>query len=190
MILASSLRPGMAIKFENRPYRVLLADYHAGQGKMSGTMHARLKDLGTGTVWEHSFRSDLKLEDLTVERRTLTFLYKDGEQEWFMDPETFDQTSIPDSLIGESARFLKPDMQLFAEFVEEHPIGLQFPDILEITVADTAPPIKQQADSTWKPAHLENGIDVMVPPFIKTGDVIRLDVEHLKYIDRVKALGR
>lgn len=190
MILASTLRPGMAIRFDNRPYRVLQAEYHAGQGKMSGAMHARLKDLETGTTWDHSFRSELKLEELPVQRRTLTFLYKDGDQEWFMDPDTFDQTSIPDSIIGEVARFLIPDMQLSAEFVEDRPVGVQFPDVLEVTISDTAPPIKQQADTAWKPAHLENGVDVMVPPFIKTGDAIRLDVAHLKYMDRVKPIGR
>jgi len=190
MILASTLRPGMAIRFESRPYRVLLAEYHAGQGRMGGAMHARLRDLGTGTVWEHSFRAELKLEELPVERRTLTFLYKDGEQEWFMDPQTFDQTPIPDSVIGDAARFLKADMQLAAEFVEDHPVGLLFPDVVEVQVAKTDPPAKQQSDSTWKPASLENGIEVMVPPFIKEGDSIRLDVAHLKYMDRVKAMGR
>ena len=189
-MIAASLRAGMAIRFEGRPYRVLQADYHAGQGRMSGAMHTRLKDVETGTTWEHSFRGELKLEELPVERRTLTFLYKDGDLEWFMDPQTFEQLPISDAVIGDIARFLQADMQLSADFVQDRPIGLQFPDILEVTVSDTAPPIRQQADTTWKPAHLENGLEVMVPPFIKSGDAIRLEIAHMKYMDRVKAIGR
>src|SRR3954451_9373403 len=117
MIASSSLRAGMAIRFEDRTYRVLQAEYHAGQGRMTGSTHARLKDVDTGTTWEHSFRADLKLEELPVERRPLTYLYKDGDLEWFMDPQSFEQLAIPDAVIGDVARFLRPDIQLSAEFV-------------------------------------------------------------------------
>ncbi len=80
-------------------------------------------------------------------------------------------------------------MKLAVEFVDGRPVGVLFPDILEVRIADTAPATHQQADSTFKPAKLDNGIDIMVPQFVKTGDVIRLDLATMKYIDRVKVTG-
>ena len=91
MVAASQLRAGMAIRFEGQVYKVLAADYHPGQGKMGGTTHARLRNLSSGTLWEHGFRSDLKLEDLPVEKQSLDYLYADGEEHYFMNPDTFEQ---------------------------------------------------------------------------------------------------
>jgi elongation factor P len=189
MIVASQLRAGMAVRFEGRPYRVMLADYHPGQGKMGGASHVRLKNLETGTIWEHSFRAELKLEDLTVERRPMDYLYTDADGCCFMDPENFEQVSLPASIVGDAATLLQPEMRLTLEMVDGKPIGVLFPDVIEIKVADTAPPAHQQ-DSTWKPAQLENGLEIMVPQFIKAGDALRLDVQTLKYMDRVKAAGK
>ncbi|HZT38694.1 MAG TPA: elongation factor P [Bryobacteraceae bacterium] len=189
MVSASQLRAGMAIRYEGQSYKVIAADYHPGQGKMSGVTHARLQNLSTGTYWEHSFRSDLKLEDLAVEKQALEFLYADGDQCVFMNPETFEQTEVPEGVVGPRLRFLQPGMKLAVEFVDGRPVGVLFPDILEVRIADTAPATHQQADSTFKPAKLDNGIDIMVPQFVKTGDVIRLDLATMKYIDRVKVTG-
>src|SRR5215831_2576884 len=186
MVLASQLRPGMAIAYENNVYRVVAADYHPGQGKMGGVMHARLQNLDTGTFWEHSFRAELKLQNYTVERRTLEFLYTDGGQCCFMSPENYEQIEVADSIIGPLAVFLEPGMALPVEFVSDRPVHVSFPDMLEVKIADTAPAAHQQADSAFKPARLANGIEVMVPQFIKTGDTIRLDLETMKYMDRVK----
>jgi len=190
MVTAQQLRAGMAIRHEGQTYRVVAADYHPGQGKMGGVNHVRLKNLGTGTFWETSFRAELKLEDVPVERQSLSFLYDDGDQSWFMHPETFEQESIPNAVLGEQARFLQPEMLLPVEYVEGRPVNVLFPDIMEVRIAETAPPVHQQQDNTWKPARLENGVEVMVPQFIKTGDVIRLDVANLRYMDRAKGAGR
>jgi len=186
MVAASQLRAGMAIRYEGQLYRVLVADYHPGQGKMGGVTHARLKNLSTGTLWEHSFRSDLKLEDLAVEKQPMEFLYADGEQCYFMNPETYEQVGVSSAVIGEQARLLEAGMRVAVEFVEEQPVNVILPEVLEVRVADTAPPVHQQTDSVWKTAKLENGLEIMVPQFIKTGDVIRLDVAGLKYMDRAK----
>jgi elongation factor P len=186
MITASQLRAGMVIRHEGQTYKVLIADYHPGQGKMGGTTHSRLKNLGTGTFWEHSFRSDLKLEDLPVEKQPMEFLYEDQSGCCFMHPDNYEQITIPAATIGEHARFLKEGMLVPVEFVDGTPISVQFPEMLEVRIADTAPPVHQQQDSTWKTARLENGVEVMVPQFIKTGDVIRLDMTTLKYMDRAK----
>ena len=186
MVSASQLRAGMAIKFEGQPYKVIAADYHPGQGKMGGTTHARLQNLSTGTFWEHSFRSELKLDDIAVERQTLEFLYTDGDQCTFMNPDTYEQTDITRAVVGPQAQFLDAGMRLTVEFVDGRPVGVLFPDFLEVKIADTAPPMHQQVDSTFKPAKLDNGVEVMVPQFVKTGDMIRIDLHTMKYMDRVK----
>jgi elongation factor P len=190
MLPASQVRAGMAIRYENRSYRVLAADYHPGQGKMGGVLHARLKNLETGTLWEHSFRSDLKLEDLPVEKRSLDFLYADNEACYFMDPESYEHIAVPGPVIGDTAKFLRPEMRVGVEFVDGAAVGILFPDVIEARVAGTAPPLHNQQDSAWKPARLENGVEIMAPQFIKTGDTIRLDLQNLKYMDRVKGAGK
>jgi len=190
MVTASQLRAGMVIRHEGQTYKVLIADYHPGQGKMGGATHSRLKNLGTGTFWEHSFRSDLKLEDLPVEKQPMEFLYQDADGCCFMHPGNFEQFAIPAEIIGDHARFLKEGMSVPVELVDGVPISVQFPEMLEIRIADTTPPVHQQQDSTWKTARLENGVEVMVPQFIKTGDVIRLDVANLKYMDRAKGVSK
>ncbi|HSB15942.1 MAG TPA: elongation factor P [Bryobacteraceae bacterium] len=190
MVTASQLRAGMAVRYEGQAYKVLIADYHPGQGKMGGATHARLRNLSTGTLWEHSFRSDLKLEDLPVEKQSMEYLYNDADACYFMNPETFEQVPIPVAIIGPQARFLRPEMLVPVEFIEGQPVSVLFPDIIEVRIADTAPPVHAQQDSTWKPSVLENGVEIMVPQFIKVGDLIRLDVENLKYIDRAKGGGK
>jgi elongation factor P len=176
----------MAIRYEGQLYRVLAADYHPGQGRMTGSNHARLRNLSTGTLWEHSFRSELKLDDIPIEKRALEYLYADAEQHCFMEPETYEQIEVPKALLGPQAAFLEAGMKLAVEFVEGRPVSVIMPDSLEVRVADTAPASHQQQDSNFKPAKLDNGVEVMVPQFVKTGDVIRLGLETLKYMDRVR----
>jgi elongation factor P len=187
MIAASQLRIGMAIKYEGQRYKVVAAEYHPGQGKMGGVTHTRLQNLDTRTYWEHSFRSDLKLEEIALEKQALDFLYADGDQCCFMNPETYEQTEVGRDAVGEpQAGLLEAGMKLSVEFLEGRPVSVLFPDVLEVKIMDTAPPIHQQADNTYKPAKLANGIEVMVPQFVKTGDAIRLDVANMKYMDRAK----
>ena len=190
MITASQLRVGMAIRHEGQTYKVLIADYHPGQGKMGGATHARLKNLATGTLWEHSFRADLKLEELPVEKQPMNFLYADSDFCYFMDPATYEQIAVPVPVIGPQAGLLMAEMRVAVEFIEGSPVSVGFPDILEVRVAETAPPVHQQQESVWKPARLDNGIEVMVPQFIKVGDLIRLDVANLKYVDRAKGAAK
>ena len=186
MVLASQLRAGMAIAFENQTYRVVAAEYHPGQGQMGGSTHARLQNVDTGTFREHSFRAELRLTDLPVERRALEFLYLDGDQCYFMNPENFEQTEISRTIVGPQASLLDPSKRLAVDFVDGRPVHVLFPGTIEVKIADTAPATHQQADSGFKPAKLANGIEVMVPQFIKPGDLIRLDLETMKYMDRAK----
>ena len=186
MITPSQLRPGIAIRYEGQTYKVLLAEYHSGQGKMGGAAHARLQNLETGTLWEHSFRADLRIEDIPVERKTLEFLYESSGDCCFMDPGSFEQLEIPKTIVGERAAFLEAGMRLGIEFIEGRAVSVLFPDILEVRIADTAPPMHAQTDSAFKRAVLGNGIEVMVPQFVKSGDMIRLDLVTMKYMDRAK----
>jgi elongation factor P len=188
MVTASQLRAGMAIKFEGQRYKVVAAEYHGGQGKMGGATHTRLQNLDTRTFWEHSFRSELKLEEIALEKQALEFLFADGDQCCFMNPETYEQTEVERDSVGEpQAGLLEPGMKLSVEFLEGRPVSVLFPDVLEVKIVDTAPPIHQQQDSNYKPAKLANGTEIMVPQFVKTGDAIRLDVGNMKYMDRAKA---
>jgi elongation factor P len=190
MVLASQLRVGMAIVFENQTYRVVAADYHPGQGKMGGVTHTRLQSIETGTFRELSLRAELKLQDLPAERQSLEFLYADGDQCCFMSPENYEQTEVPKAMIGPRAIFLEAGMKLPVEFVNGRPVYVLFPDMIEVAIADTSPPMHQQADSAFKPARLANGVEVMVPQFIKTGDMIRLDLENMRYVDRARGDSR
>lgn len=186
MLLASQMRAGMALVFENQTYRVVAAEYHPGQGRMGGVTHARLQNIDTGTFREHSFRAELRLQDLTIERHTLEFLYMDGNQCCFMDPESYEQMEVARAIVGPRAAFLEAGMKLPVEFVSGRPVHVLFPDAIEVAITDTAPASHQQADSAFKPAKLSNGVEVMVPQFIKAGNLIRLDLETMKYMDRAK----
>jgi len=187
MVLASQLRTGMAVRHEGQNYKVIAAEYHPGQGKMGGVSHVRLRNLDTATQWETSLRADLKLEELPLERKAMDFLYSDEGFCTFMDPVSCDQAEVPEALIGESVKFLTSEMRVSVEFLGEKAVSVQMPDFLEVRIDDTAPPIHAQNDSNWKTARLENGVEVMVPQFIKNGDMIRLDLAALKYMDRAKS---
>ena len=118
MIIASQLRAGMALRHEGQVYKVIAADYHPGQGKMGGVTHARLQNLETGTLKDHGFRADLKLEDLPLDRVPMDFLYRDGEQCVFMNPESYEQVEIPAAVIGPQAQLLMEEMRVGVEFIE------------------------------------------------------------------------
>lgn len=190
MVLASQIRPAMAIAFEGQTYRVVSAEYHPGQGKMGGVTHAHLQNLDTRTLRDYSFRADLKLQEITLDKQTLEFLYADGDQYCFMNPDNFEQTEINQELLGPRATILVTGVRVTAEFLAGRPVNIVFPDTLDLHVVDTAPPQHQQADSTFKAARLENGLEVMVPQFVKTGDGIRLNLETLKYVARAEARAK
>lgn len=189
MIDASQIRTGMTIRYQGQLYKVAGADYHPGQGRMGGANHLQLRNLETGTTWEQSIRAELKIEELPVERQSLEFLYVGDSVCVFMHPQNYEQVEIPVPLLGVSVAFLAAGMRLPVEFVEGRPVSVVLPDFVEVIVDDTAPPSHGQADANWKPARLGNGVEVMVPPFVKSGDAIRLNLTTLKYMDRAHAKG-
>ncbi len=186
MIIASQLRPGMVLKTGNDLLKVIESSYHVGQGKMPGSVHAKVRHMLKGTFKELRFRPEDRLEDVALEKHDMEFLYSDGDAAVFMNPTTFDQVSIPREAIGTAEKFLKPEMKVPVEFCEGQPISIVFPPIVEVKVTTTAEPVHQQQDNTYKYATLENGVEVMVPQFIRPGEIVRIEVATGKYVDRVR----
>lgn len=117
----------------------------------------------------------------------MEFLYSDADTCYFMAPQTAEQVEVPASAIGDQANFLEPGMTVAIEFIGDRPRSVELPGVLEVAIADTAPPSHSSSqDNTWKSAKLSNGIEIMVPQFIKSGDTVRIDMNSIRYMDRVK----
>jgi elongation factor P len=186
MVIASQLRPGMVLKIGEDIFKVFESTYHLGQGKMPGSVHARAHHMTKGTLKEFRFRPEERLEETQLDRHQMEFLYTDADSVTFMNPDTFEQVSIPLEAIGAATKFLRPEMEVPVEFYEGQPVSIVFPEIVEVKVATTAQPVHQQQDNTFKYATLENGMEIMVPQFIKTGETVRVEVATGKYVDRVR----
>jgi elongation factor P len=177
----------MVLKIGNDIFKVFESTYHLGQGKMPGSVHARAHHVVSGTLKEFRFRPEERLEDTQLQRQEMEFLYSDADSVTFMNPDTFEQVSIPQEAIGTATRFLQAEMKVPVEFYEGQPVSIVFPAIVEAKVSTTAQAVHQQQDNTFKPATLENGLEIMVPQFIKPGETVRVEVATGKYVDRVRA---
>jgi len=186
MIIASQLRPGMVLKIGEELLKVEESAYHLGQGKMPGSVHAKLINVRKGTFKELRFRPEERLDETVLEKQEMEFLYSDADSATFMNPVTFDQVSIPLESIGAAQRYLKAEMMIPVEFYEGDPVSIVFPKIVELKVNTTAQPVHQQQDNTFKYATLENGVEVLVPQFIRPGEIVRIEVATGKYVDRVR----
>jgi len=187
MVAATDLREGTVLRIEGQIYKVLEAEYKAGAAKMSGVVKAKLVNLRTGHMWEPHFRPMERLEDLELERRKMEFLYTEGDTCTFMRADTFEQVELPRAILGSAADFLEPGMEVPVDFFEGEAIGVVFPDVVEVRVATTAPPMHSTLDSAWKEAKLENGLAIHVPLFIAPGEIVRVDVRTGRYVERVRA---
>lgn len=185
MIIASELRVNMGIKLDGELYKVIAVEAKTGTAQMSGVVHAKLKKLSTGTLTDRRFHPEEKIEDVELEQRPMEFLYSTGDEFYFMDPETYEQISLPKTAIGHLEKFLQPGMKLPIQFYEEKPVSIIFPSSAVVKVVSTGAPIRGETDSTYKSAVLENGMEIMVPLFIKVGDLVKVDVETGRYIERV-----
>ncbi len=190
MIPATSLQIGTVLRLEGETYRVAEVEVHAGTAKLGGFVHACLTRLATGTQTDRRFRLDEKLEDLAVVKKTLEYSYHAGDDFHFMDPESFELLPLPRHLVGEAHRFLREGMRLPVEFLDEQAVALLFPPTVDLKVVSTAPPMHASGTSTLKSAGLENGIEALVPLFIKEGEIVRIDVRSGKYLERVREQKR
>ena len=190
MVIASELKPGIVIRIEGQIYRVLEVEVKAGAAKLSGVVKTKLRNVESNRLWEPHFRLEEHLEDLELHRRSMEFLFSAGENCSFMDVENFEQIEIPQALVGPAAQFLQSGMQLPVEFFEDRPISVVVPDVLEARVASTAAPTHSQQDSAWKEAILDNGLQIRVPLFIAPGEMIRVDVNTGRYLERARSERR
>lgn len=153
---------------------------------MGGVVKASLSNLRTARLLEHHFRPQERLEDLELERHNMEFLFSGDDGVTFMNPVTFEQVEIARDMIGPAEKFLTPEMELPIEFFEGKPVSIVLPQIVEAKIETTAPPIHAQQDSAFKEATLENGLEIKVPLFIRSGEMVRVEVRTGKYVDRVR----
>lgn len=186
MISASQLRAGLAVRVERQIYKVLRSEFKAGGGQAGGVVKTKLRNVASGRMWEPHFRPDERLEELELDRQTMEFLYSDADNANFMNPENFEQVEIPRAALGPSERFLQEGMKLPVEFFDGKPISIVFPEVLEARIADTAPAVHSGQDNTWKEATLDNGLPIQVPLFIGPGEIVRVEAETGRYVERVR----
>jgi elongation factor P len=154
---------------------------------MHGAVRAKLRNLRTAHVTERRFRQDERFEEVSLERQKMEFLYEDGELCTFMHPETYEQMSLSKESLGPFLPFLTPNQTVQVEIFEGNPVEVVYPPAVELRVESTPDPIRTHDDSNvFKIATLENGVEVLVPQFVKTGDVVRVEVETGKYAGRAK----
>lgn len=186
---AAELRAGTVLRFDGEFYRVIEASFHAGGGQLGGVVHAKLLNLRTRGAVERRFRPDERLDAVDVERARWRFIYADGDDYYFMNLETFEQVPITRTMLGAAAGFVHADMEVTVESHEGRPLYAVLPDAVELRVAETAEPMHQRDTNAMKTAKLDNGMEVLVPLFIKTGDVVRIDTATGKYLERAKTKG-
>ena len=183
---ASQIRRGNVIMHEGEPCRVVEFQ-HIKPGKGPAYVQTKLRNILTGVIFEHRFRSADTVEKAVMNTQELQFLYHDGHHHYFMNNETYEQFPIDDSALGDTAKWLTPNMDVQVEFLEGKPIGVELPRTLELEVAETEPGVRGDTrTSVTKPAKLENGVTVQVPAFVDKGEMIRVDPEEGTYIERVR----
>jgi elongation factor P len=185
-IPATQIRKGMVIVFEGEPCRVVEFRHHT-PGNLRAMIQTKLRSLLTGSSFEHRFRSVDTIERASLEQHEMEYMYSDGSHHHFMNTENYEQVALSDDELGDSAQWLSPGLKIQAEFYEGSPIGIDLPPSLELTVTQTEPSLKGATVSNVnKPATLENGVTITVPPFINEGDRLRVDPTEGRYIERAK----
>lgn len=186
MIQATQMKRGMCIKHDNDLYRVV-STQHITPGNWRGMVQAKIRHLKSGSIVEHRFRSEDRVERAFLDETEMEFLYREGEMYHFMNNQTFEQMGLSDDVLGDAVPFLIPNIKLKIEMYEGRPVGIELPLTVEMTVMETEPAIKGASVSNQsKPAKMENGLVVQVPPFIAPGDIIRVDTSSSSYIERAK----
>jgi len=185
LIQATRLRKGMLIKRNTDLFRVIDLT-HLTPGKGRGFVQSRLRNIQSGTLIDHKFRSEDDVERAMLDSRKMQFLYVDGSAYHFMDIESFEQSHLAEDTLGDRVNFLIPDAVITVEFFEGTPVGIVLPLTVDLAVDETAPAIKgATASAQLKPARLETGLVVQVPPFVSNGDRVRINTDSGEYQSRV-----
>lgn len=183
---ANDIRKGMVIVHEGAPVRVMEFHHHT-PGNLRAMVQARLRNLLTGNSFEFRFRSNDTLERVVLEQHKMDYLYSDGSHHHFMNNENYEQVQLTEEELGDAAQWLMPNLTIEVEFYNGTPIGVALPTSMELTVEECDPFLKgATASNSNKPARLENGVSISVPPFIVQGEKIRVNPSESKYIERVK----
>src|SRR5215467_7261467 len=183
-IQATRLKKGMLVKIENDLFRVLELQ-HVTPGNLRGFVRVKFRNIRSGSLSDQKLRSEDSLERATLDEREMQYLYQDGDAYYFMDTSSYEQIHINSEALGESTNYLKPEMTINVEFYGTEPVGIELPQTVDLKVLETVPGIKgATASNQIKPATLETGLVVNVPPFINTGDVIRVSTDTGEYLQR------
>jgi elongation factor P len=183
-IQATRLKKGMLVKMEQDLFRVLELQ-HVTPGNLRGFVRVKLRNIRSGSLADQKLRSEDSIERATLDEREMQYLYQDGDDYYFMDTSSYEQIHINSEALGESVNYLKPEMTIDVEFYGTEPVGIELPQTVDLKVVDTVPGIKgATASNQIKPATLETGLVVNVPPFINTGDMIRVNTETGEYLAR------
>jgi elongation factor P len=184
MISATQLRPGMVVKFNNELYSVFSMT-HRTPGNLRGFVQAKMRSLRTGTMMEHRFSSEDKVEKATLDEQEMEYLYDDGEYYYFMNTESFEQMHLMKDLLGDAVNYLIPQLKVKVEFYEGNPMSVELPASVDMTVVETEPGLKgATVSNVTKPAKMETGLVVQVPPFIVEGEKIRVSTSEGTYQER------
>ncbi len=176
----------MVILFNGELCKVMEFRHHT-PGNLRAMVQAKLRNLKTGSSFEHRFRSADTVEKASLEQHEMEYMYSDGSHHHFMNTENYEQVALSEEELGDAAPWLTPGLKLQAEYYEGTPIGIDLPPSMELTVTRTDPTLKGATVSNVnKPATLENGVTVSVPPFVNEGDRIRVDPSEGRYIERAK----
>jgi len=183
---AAEMRKGQTIKVDGTLYSIV--DYqHVKLGKGGAVYQTKLKNLTDGMIRDIRFRSEETIEDAYLDKREYEYLYSSPNEHVLMDTETYDQITLDDDAFGDGTKYLKPNTRLQVSMYDNKPVVVTIPNTVDLVVTDTAPEIKgATATNQNKPATMETGLVVNVPPFIKVGELIRIDTRTGEYVTRVK----
>jgi elongation factor P len=183
---ANDIRNGMVIVFNNDLCKVMEFRHHT-PGNLRAMVQAKLRNLRTGNQFEHRFRSGDPIEQAFIETHEMEYMYSDGHAHHFMNTENYEQIEISAEELGAAAPWLSEGVKIQVQFFEGKPIGIELPKTVKGKIAETQPNVKGgTASASYKPATLENGVVVLVPPFIESGEQILVDPSDNRYIERAK----
>src|SRR6185437_16495824 len=184
MISATQLRPGMVIKFNNELFSIFKME-HRTPGNLRGFVQVKMRNFRSGTMIEHRFSSEDRVEKAQLDEIEMEYLYDDGEYFYFMNTETFEQMHLMKDLLGDATNFLIPQLHVNVEFYEGKAISVELPPSVEMTVVETEPGLKgATVSNVTKPAKMDTGLVVQVPPFINQGEKIRVSTADGSYQER------
>ena len=184
-INATEIRVGMILEYKNDLWEVLKTQ-HVKPGKGGAFAQIEMKSLNKNTKLNERFRSSETVEKAILEENKFNFLYEDEENYYFMNPKNFDQINIKKNIVGEKGKMLTENLEVKINFFEENPISVELPNQITSKVESTDAALKgQTVSSSYKPATLDNGIDIQVPPFIEVGDEIVVDTRTNEYVKKI-----